>query len=115
MVCPFFECSKKGFSNRIVMRATSGGKRLVDAVLLKKLCENSTCVLLPSIAMECQMPRFAALLISISKCSCNQVRTDVARYSVTHDSAAIKIQNNTEISPIVVAHKICNIAAPHWV
>lgn len=43
------------------------------------------------------------------------MRTDITRHSVTHDSAGIEIQNNTEIYPIVVDPKVYNITDPYLV
>lgn len=97
------------------MRAASSGKRLFDPVLLQKLCESGGCVPLPSITMKYQIFGLASFLISISKCGGNQMRTGVTRHSVTHDPSGIEIQNNTEIYPIVVDPKVCNITDSYLV
>ena len=111
----FFKYCKKGFSNCVVMWTAGGRKWLFDPILLKEQRKSSRCVLLSSITMEYQIFRLATFLISISKCGSNQVRTGVTRYSVTYDAAGIEVQNDTEIYPIVVHPKVCNIADPYLV
>lgn len=113
----FFKCCKRVFKNSVVMWAASGGKRLLDTVLLKKQCKSSRGVLPSSIAMECQIFRLTALLISILKCKCssNQVGTGITRYSINKPHVGIEIQNNTEIYPIVIDPKVCNSADSYLV
>lgn len=97
------------------MWAVGGRKRLFDSIVLKKQRKSSRCVLLSSITMKCQIFWLAAFLISISKCGGNQVGTGVTRYSVTYDPAGIEVQNDTEIYPIVVNPKVCNVTDPYLV
>lgn len=48
------------------MRATSSGKGLFNAVLLKKLCESNRCVLRSMIAVGCQTFGVAAFCAAFS-------------------------------------------------